>query len=103
MATQSPKGLRPPTKDETAPATEAGSKPVARFTYGSVSAAVFQQETTTDNGKRRTLSSVSLRKSYRDAARAWKHSHTLWPDDLPLAITALQQCYEPLTERRSSP
>lgn len=98
-----PKATRPASpKDETSPASTAESKPTAVFRFRNVSAAVFPQEVKTDAGAVRTAFSISLKKSYKDAKGEWQNSHTLWPDDLPLAVMALQKCYEHLMERGES-
>ena len=92
MAHTTPPGIRPPsTKDETpsAPAT----KPVASFKFGSVSAAVFTDEVKTVKGPV-AVHNVSLRRSYRDAEKAWHTTHSLRPTDLLPAAYALLKCYE---------
>lgn len=75
----------------------ADGAPVAAFRYrGGVSAAIFSRQVAGKDGRTWTAYSVSLRRSYRDAQGEWQHTQSLRPEDLPLAILGLQQCYEHL-------
>jgi hypothetical protein len=73
--------------------------PIAVFRFGSVSAAVFPKAPSGRAGK---SFSISLRRSYRTAEGTWERLQSLRPVDLPLAILALQKCYESLTAREGS-
>jgi hypothetical protein len=92
MANTSLKAPRPAHQDAT-PSAPAAAKPAAVFRYGSVSAAVFSDVVQKD-GRTFTVSSVSLRRAYRDAAGAWQHTHSLRPQDLLPAALALTRAYE---------
>ena len=87
MANNPPKGIRPPVKDETPPAS-----PVATFRFGQVSAAVFADKLKLPSGMTATLSNVSLRRSYRNAAGSWEHTHSLRVADLLPAAFVLTKC-----------
>ena len=64
-------------------------KPVVAYQYGNVSAAVFR-ETIKDGA----VLNVSVRKSFKDKAGAWQHTHTLAAADLLPAALALTKCFE---------
>ena len=108
MATTSPKAPRAPQKPETSPApqsaqaaeaeTQTERKPIAAFRYGQVSCAVFDRVEV--DGRDIAAVNISLRRSYSDKEGKWHRSHTLSQWDLPLAIVALQKCWEFLLERQ---
>ena len=62
--------------------------PEKQFRIGLVSASVFANEVTTDNGKRRILN-VNLQRRYRDGDE-WKSSTSMGLGDLPAAIRVMQ-------------
>lgn len=97
MANTSPQGIRPPTKDETPPAS-----PVATFRFGQISAAVFPNQVKLPSGKNATLHSVSLRRSYRNAEGKWEHTHSLRSGDLLPAAFVLTKCAEYVSESHDS-
>jgi hypothetical protein len=78
MADATRTATRPASQEAAENSTAA--KPVATFRSGSVSVAVFPGD------------SVSLRRSYRTKAGAWKHTSTLWRRDVAHAIKALSEC-----------
>jgi hypothetical protein len=92
MAYTTPKAPRPASKDVTPPA-----KPVATFRYGNVSAAIFANHATTQDGRTFDVLNVSLRRSFKRADGTWGHVETLRQDDLLPASHALVQCYEYLS------
>ena len=108
MTTVMTKGIRPPpAKDGTPPATNTHPnvpatpgvstfQPIQVFRYGSVSAAIFHQSWKFARAGKPSVF-ISLRKSSRDEC-GWHSTHSLSPDDVPLAIVALQKCYEWLTQ-----
>jgi hypothetical protein len=65
------------------------NKPIASFRFGNVSAAIFPVRV-----KDGTVMDVSIRRSYKDADGAWKHTHSLAQEDLLPAALALTKCYE---------
>ena len=114
MATAVITGVRPaPKKDETPPASQTKRKeipsyntgpfqPIQVFRFRCVSAAIFDESWRYPGEKEPTLF-ISVRKSQWDA-RGWHNTHTFCPEDLPLAILALQKCYEWLyAEKKTSP
>lgn len=60
--------------------SSAATKPLLTCRSGTVSVAVFPND------------SVSVRRSYRTKAGEWKHTSTLWRRDIPHAIKALSEC-----------
>lgn len=69
------------------------SQPEKVFKMGAVRAAVFVNMIERD-GKPVALRKVILEVRYRDKAGQWQGTNSLSINDLPKAITALQQAYE---------
>jgi hypothetical protein len=70
-----------------------GNAPEKKFLAGSVSAAVWVNETSA-NGSPRQFRTVSLQRSYKDKDGSWKTSHSLNIDDVPKAQVVLQKAFE---------
>ena len=78
------------TNGKTSPENKSSTnKPEATFRFGNISAAVFRVET-----KHGSMLSVSLDRSYKDAAGDWHHTNTLTHSDLLPAAFALTKCFE---------
>lgn len=69
------------------------SKPEKVFKMGAVRASVFVNDIVRD-GKTVALRKVVIEVRYRDKAGQWQGTNSLSINDLPKAITALQQAYE---------
>ncbi len=69
------------------------SKPERVFKMGAVRASVFVNDIQRD-GKTVALRKVVIEVRYRDKAGQWQGTNSLSINDLPKAITALQQAYE---------
>jgi hypothetical protein len=69
------------------------SKPEKVFKMGAVRASVFVNDIVRD-GKPVALRKVVIEVRYRDKAGQWQGTNSLSINDLPKAITALQQAYE---------
>ena len=77
------------------------SKPEKVFKAGAVRASVFLNTLQRD-GATIPLRKVVIEVRYRDKAGEWKGSNSLSLNELPKAITALQQAYEYLLEQSNS-
>lgn len=66
--------------------------PIAKFSVGNVSVAVWENESKEGN----SFNTVSLQRSYK-VGEEWKASSSLNVNDLPKAILALQKAYEHLS------
>jgi len=69
------------------------SKPEKVFKMGAVRASVFRNTIQRD-GQAVPLRKVVIEVRYRDKNNEWKGTNSLSLNDLPKAITALQQAYE---------
>ena len=69
------------------------SKPEKVFKMGAVRASVFVNSIVRD-GKPVSLRKVVIEVRYKDKAGQWQGTNSLSINDLPKAITALQQAYE---------
>lgn len=76
------------------------SRPEKVFKMGAVRASVFVNPIQRD-GQVVPLRKVVLEVRYRDKAGQWQSTGSLSINDLPKAITALQQAYEYLLTERS--
>ena len=64
-----------------------GQKPVGKFTAGQVSAALWENEITTGNGKKAVVLKASVQRRYKDnKTDTWKSSSSFSRNEIPLAI-----------------
>jgi len=72
----------------------AGQKPVAKFKAGQISAAIWENEVTTKNGKTVPMSKVTIQRRYMDSNGQWKSSGSFGRNEIPLLIYCLQKAFE---------
>jgi len=77
------------------------SKPEKVFKMGAVRASVFLN-TFQRNGQTLPIRKVVIEVRYKDKDGQWQGTNSLSLNDLPKAITALQQAYEYLLAERST-
>ena len=77
-------------------------KPEKVFKMGGVRASVFRN-TIQRNGQAVDLPKVVIEVRYRDKSGQWQGTNSLSLNDLPKAVTALQQAYEYLLSQGSKP
>jgi hypothetical protein len=77
-------------------------KPEKVFKMGAVRASIFVNTFTNKDGQTVPLRKVVLEVRYKDKAGQWQGTNSLSLNDLPKAITALQQAYEYLLSEQSS-
>ncbi|PIN80153.1 hypothetical protein COV11_04520 [Candidatus Woesearchaeota archaeon CG10_big_fil_rev_8_21_14_0_10_30_7] len=68
-------------------------QPEKRFQAGAISATVWKN-TQQKDGKEFDFFSVSLQRSYKDQAGAWKHTTSLRSNDVPKAKLVLDKAWE---------
>jgi hypothetical protein len=78
------------------------SKPEKTFKMGAVRASVFVNTFTNREGQTVPLRKVVLEVRYEDKLGQWQGTNSLSLNDLPKAITALQQAYEYLLSEQGS-
>ncbi len=97
-------------KQQTGPATTAndqprdsdGNQPVAKFSNGTLHAAVFRDTIVTNDQPRVTLS-IAFSKRYFDKQRnTWETSRSLFPAELPNAIRVLTRALAYCEEQQQS-
>jgi len=69
----------------------AGQRPVAKFTAGQVSAAIWENEVTTKAGKKVTMLKATVERRYKDRDEQWKSSGSFSRNEIPFAIYCLQK------------
>ena len=75
-----------------------GQKPVAKFTAGQVSAAIWENEITV-NGRQVTMLKATVQRRYKDNKDGtWKSSGSFSRNEIPLAIYCLQKSWEHMIE-----
>ena len=90
---------RPASQD----APSATAKPAAVHRSGVLSAAIFLQRVKAKNGQSIQMPSVSLRRSYKDAAGKWQQTTALRGQDLLTAAFLLTKCYDSLGDLDRTP
>jgi len=75
-----------------------GQRPVAKFTAGQVSAAIWENEVTTKAGKQVTMLKATVERRYRDRDGQWKSSSSFARNEIPLAIYCLHKSFEHIIE-----
>lgn len=66
------------------------NKPIKKFTSGSVAASVWKNRRVVE-GEEVDICSVTINKSYKDKSDVWKTTSSLNVNEVPQAITVLQQ------------
>ena len=75
-----------------------GQRPVAKFSAGQVSAAIWENEVTTKAGKQVTMLKATVERRYRDRDGQWKSSSSFARNEIPLAIYCLRKSFEHIIE-----
>ena len=70
-----------------------GQKPVAKFTAGQTSAAIWENEITV-NGRQVAMLKATVQQRYKDRDGQWKSSGSFSRNEIPLAIYCLQKSFE---------
>lgn len=73
------------------------TSPEKKFSAGAVSATIWKNATTRKDGNLAEFSTISLQRSYKDAAGNWQNASSLRLNDIPKAGLVLQKAYEYLT------
>lgn len=68
--------------------------PEVKFRAGGISATVWKNNGTKQNGEPSEYRSVSFQRSYKDKTGEWKTTNSLRMNDLPRASVVLNKAYE---------
>jgi len=74
-----------------------GQKPVAKFTAGQISAAIWENEISVNGGKT-TVLKATVQRRYKDNQGNWKSSGSFSRNETPLAIYCPQKSFEKMIE-----
>ena len=78
----------------------AGQKPVAKFSAGQISAALWENEIEV-KGKTVAVLKATVQRRYKDnKTDTWKSSTSFSRNEIPLAIYCLQKCFEKIIEKQ---
>ena len=77
-----------------------GQRPVAKFTAGQTSAAIWENEIQTKNSGTATILKATVQRRYRDKDGQWKSSGSFSRNEIPLAIYCLQKSFEHMIEKQ---
>ena len=80
---------------------ETTQKPIAKFTAGGVSAALWENPITV-NGQAKTILKASVSRRYKDKNGNWKTTQTFARNEIPMAIYCLQKAFEWIVEQANS-
>lgn len=72
----------------------ARSRPVAKFQFGGISAAVFRNEARRADGTTFSVFNTVLQRTYVDANGEYRTTSSFGVNDLPRAIACLQRAFE---------
>ena len=75
--------------------------PIARFKAGSVSAAIWENEMTTERGKGVMLK-ATVQRRYMDRSGQWKNSGSFSHNEIPLTIFCLEQAFAKIIEKQNA-
>lgn len=73
---------------------------MAKYTAGQVSAALWENEISTGNGKQATMLKATLQKRFKDRDGAWKSSNSFNRNEIPLAVYCLNKCFQFMIEEQ---
>ena len=79
--------------------TISGNIPEKKFSTGSLSATVWQNQGKSKEGDDVSFRTVSFQRRYKDKNGEWQSTNTLRINDLPKASLVLQKAYEYLVMR----
>ena len=80
------------------------NQPETKFRAGAVTATVWKNEVTRQDGTKGEFYTVSLERNYKDKDGNWKNSGSMRVNDLPKATLVLQKAYEHvLLKEQASP
>ena len=68
--------------------------PLKKFRAGAISATIWENQGTNQQGQAVTFKSVNFERSYKDAKGEWQTTSALRTNDLPKAVLVLQKAYE---------
>ncbi len=72
-------------------------KPKQKFSAGTISCALWENEATTD-GRTVQLLKASVERRYKDKDGAWKSSGSFGRNEIPLVVYCLQKAYAAMVE-----
>ena len=68
--------------------------PVKKFSAGSISCALWENEVTTADGRKAVMLKASVERRYKDKDGEWKSSNSFSRNEIPLAVYCLQKSFE---------
>jgi hypothetical protein len=78
----------------------AGQRPVAKFTAGQVSAAIWENEVTTKAGTKVVILKATVERRYKDRDGQWKSSGSFSRNEIPFVIYCLQKSLDHIITAR---
>lgn len=78
------------------------TKPLAKYVAGQVSAALWENEINTMNGKTATILKATIQRRYKDKSGSWKSTTSFSRNEIPLAIYCLEKAFEKIIEMQMS-
>ena len=77
------------------------AKPMAKFSAGPVSCALWENEIRV-NGSAKTMLKASVERRYKDKDGTWKSSSSFSRNEIPLAIYCLEKAFEAIVEEEKA-
>jgi len=79
----------------------AAQKPIAKFSAGQVSCALFENSINV-NGSAKTILKASIQRRYKDSDGTWKSSTSFSRNEIPLAIYCLEKAFDAIVNEQSN-
>ena len=81
--------------------SETKNLPEKKFSTGTVTATVWQNQGKSRTGETTSFRTVSFQRRYKDKNEVWQSTNTLRINDLPKAALVIQKAYEYLVLREA--
>ena len=76
--------------------------PIKKFSAGTVSCALWENEVTTANGRTISLLKATVERRYKDKDGQWKSSNSFGRNEIPLVQYVLGKAFEAIVEEKQS-
>ena len=76
--------------------------PLKKFSAGSISCALWENEVTTANGRTINLLKATVERRYKDKDGQWKSSGSFSRNEIPLVQYVLGKAFEAMVEEKQS-
>jgi len=76
--------------------------PLKKFSAGSVSCALWENEISTANGRKVPMLKATIDRRYKDKDGNWQSSGSFSRNEIPLAVFCLQKAFDKIVEMQNT-